>query len=208
MTSGSSCRRAELCSRWTASEEDPLNLVSPWAQGAEMIAGCGDLERLLPRHSGREHGGEKEACQVRDLHRKTPCEAGGLIVCPGIRCILRWNVSALDLHREGRTEPSERRHDIGVSDPQCQPAAKRWWAWRIVAPGGCFVHVGVHPCFCGRFADRTDPEAIIRPGHLDGHWTKVSWTDKGLRDKVGGIALAVARSAGLVCGCRIVARFL
>jgi hypothetical protein len=59
-------------------------------------------------------------------------------------------------------------------------------AWRVVAPGGSFVHVGVHPCFCGGFADRTDPEAIIiRPGYLDGHWTKTSWTDKGLRDKVG-----------------------
>jgi SAM-dependent methyltransferase len=59
-------------------------------------------------------------------------------------------------------------------------------AWRVLAPGGCFVHIGVHPCFCGGFVDRTDPEAVIvRPGYLDGHWTKESWTDRGLRDKVG-----------------------
>jgi SAM-dependent methyltransferase len=59
-------------------------------------------------------------------------------------------------------------------------------AWRVLAPGGCFVHVGVHPCFCGGFVDQTDPEAIIvHPGYLDGHWTTHSWTDKGLRDKVG-----------------------
>jgi SAM-dependent methyltransferase len=59
-------------------------------------------------------------------------------------------------------------------------------AWRVLAPGGCFIHIGVHPCFCGGFADRTDPEAIIvRPGYLDRHWTKASWTDQGLRDKVG-----------------------
>ena len=57
---------------------------------------------------------------------------------------------------------------------------------RVLKPGGVFVHVGVHPCFCGGFADRTDPEAIvIRGGYLDGHWTKQSWTDQGLRDKVG-----------------------
>jgi hypothetical protein len=63
-------------------------------------------------------------------------------------------------------------------------------AWRVVAPGGYFVHIGVHPCFCGGFADRTDPEAItIRPGYIDGHWTKASWTDKGLRDKVGATHL-------------------
>jgi hypothetical protein len=26
---------------------------------------------------------------------------------------------------------------------------------------------------------------VIRPGYLDGHWTKASWTDKRVRDKVG-----------------------
>jgi SAM-dependent methyltransferase len=65
-------------------------------------------------------------------------------------------------------------------------------AWRVLAPGGCFVHVGVHPCFCGGFADRTDPEAIIlRPGYLDCHWTKASWTERGLRDKVGATHMAL-----------------
>ncbi|MFE4959707.1 class I SAM-dependent methyltransferase [Streptomyces sp. NPDC056653] len=57
---------------------------------------------------------------------------------------------------------------------------------RVLRPGGVFVHVGVHPCFCGGFADRLDPHAVvIRPGYLDGHWTKSSWTDQGVRDKVG-----------------------
>jgi SAM-dependent methyltransferase len=59
-------------------------------------------------------------------------------------------------------------------------------AARVLRPGGMLVHVGVHPCFCGGFADRGDPEAVvIRPGYLDGHWTKASWTDRGVRDKVG-----------------------
>jgi SAM-dependent methyltransferase len=57
---------------------------------------------------------------------------------------------------------------------------------RVLRPGGVFVHVGVHPCFCGGFADRSDLNAVvIRPGYLDGHWTKASWTDKGVRAKVG-----------------------
>lgn len=61
---------------------------------------------------------------------------------------------------------------------------------RILQPGGLFVHIGVHPCFCGAFADRTDPDAIVvRPGYLDGAWTKVSWTDQGVRDKVGATHL-------------------
>jgi SAM-dependent methyltransferase len=59
-------------------------------------------------------------------------------------------------------------------------------ASRVLRPDGFFVHIGVHPCFCGGFVDRSDPDAIIvRPGYLHGHWTKDSWTDRGLRDKVG-----------------------
>jgi SAM-dependent methyltransferase len=57
---------------------------------------------------------------------------------------------------------------------------------RVLRPGGTFVHVGVHPAFCGGFADRSDPEAVvIRPGYLDGHWTRASWTDRGVRNRVG-----------------------
>lgn len=57
---------------------------------------------------------------------------------------------------------------------------------RVLRPGGLFVHIGTHPCFCGGFADRSDLEAVvIRPGYLDGHWTKASYTDQGIRDKVG-----------------------
>ena len=63
-------------------------------------------------------------------------------------------------------------------------------AARVLQPGGRFVHIGVHPCFCGGFADRSDPAAVvIRPGYLDSHWTKASWTTKGVRDKVGATHL-------------------
>lgn len=66
-------------------------------------------------------------------------------------------------------------------------------AARVLRPGGLLVHVGVHPCFCGGFADRGDPAAVvIRPGYLDGHWTKASWTDQGVRDKVGATHLPLS----------------
>ena len=59
-------------------------------------------------------------------------------------------------------------------------------AARVLRPGGALVHIGVHPCFCGGFADRNDPDAVvIAPGYLDGHWTRASWTDQGVRHKVG-----------------------
>jgi ubiquinone/menaquinone biosynthesis C-methylase UbiE len=77
-------------------------------------------------------------------------------------------------------------------------------AARVLRAGGVLVHVGVHPCFCGGFADRGDPQAVvIRPGYLDSHWTKSSWTDKGVRDKVGAthfplpVLLHAFTSAGL-----------
>jgi SAM-dependent methyltransferase len=61
-------------------------------------------------------------------------------------------------------------------------------AARVLRPGGVLVHVGVHPCFCGGFADRRDSDAVVvRPGYLDSHWTTASWTDQGVRDKVGAI---------------------
>jgi SAM-dependent methyltransferase len=66
-------------------------------------------------------------------------------------------------------------------------------AARVLRPGGRVVHIGVHPCFCGGFADRSDPAAVvIRPGYRDGHWTKASWTANGVRDKVGATHLPLS----------------
>lgn len=31
---------------------------------------------------------------------------------------------------------------------------------RVLAPGGVFVHIGVHPCFCGGFAEGGGPTPI------------------------------------------------
>lgn len=71
---------------------------------------------------------------------------------------------------------------------------------RILEPGGVFVHVGVHPCFCGGFADAADPATgvIIKPGYLDNSWTRDSWTDQGIRDKVGASHFPLAALLNMV----------
>jgi SAM-dependent methyltransferase len=72
-------------------------------------------------------------------------------------------------------------------------------------PGGVFAHVGVHPCYIGAFADRSDPAGVrISPGY----WTRErrfdSWSSRGVRDKVGathlplGDLLNALTDAGLV----------
>jgi len=68
-----------------------------------------------------------------------------------------------------------------------------------------FVHVGVHPCFCDGFADRSDPGAVVlRSGYSDRYWTKESWTDRGIRDKVGATHVPLAELMNAVVDAGLV----
>jgi hypothetical protein len=79
---------------------------------------------------------------------------------------------------------------------------------RVLEPGGVFVHIGVHPCFCGDFADRGDVEAIvIRPGYLDAGWTPAiaptagrTGRDGQVRMKVGAAHMPLAALVNLFHG--------
>jgi SAM-dependent methyltransferase len=77
---------------------------------------------------------------------------------------------------------------------------------RVLAPGGVFVHVGVHPCFCGAFADRADPAAtVIRPGYRERGYSRDSWTSQGVRDKVGAMHFPLAELLGAFVAARLTA---
>lgn len=93
---------------------------------------------------------------------------------------------------------------LAHTDMPDYPAAVAEMA-RVLAPGGRLVHVGVHPCFCGAFADRSDQErVVIDGGYAERERTFRSWNSHGVRARVGAWHLPLAdlltavTAAGLV----------
>lgn len=57
---------------------------------------------------------------------------------------------------------------------------------RVLQPGGRFVHLGVHPCFVGAFADWSDrPRVVVDERYADRSHTYDSWCPTGVRARVG-----------------------
>lgn len=79
------------------------------------------------------------------------------------------------------------------SDLPDYPAVLRHAA-RVLRPGGVFVHVGLHPCYCGAFANRGHPEGVlIQSGYREaGVRSTKSWTDEGIRSKIGAYHLPLS----------------
>ena len=64
---------------------------------------------------------------------------------------------------------------------------------RVLRPGGRFVHLGVHPCYVGAFADRSDTGRIVIDTRYDDRsHTYDSWTLAGVRARVGAWHLTLA----------------
>jgi SAM-dependent methyltransferase len=75
---------------------------------------------------------------------------------------------------------------------------------RVLRPGGRFVHLGVHPCFTGAFADRRDPvRIVIDDRYASRAHTFDTWCPNGVRARVGAWHVPLAdllngvRAAGL-----------
>ena len=59
-------------------------------------------------------------------------------------------------------------------------------AVRVLAPGGCFVHVGVHPCFVSPAAERLADGVRIHTGYRAAGWQeRTPFTGNAVRSRVG-----------------------
>ncbi len=68
---------------------------------------------------------------------------------------------------------------------------------RTLRPGGIFAHTGLHPCYVGAFADRSDPSGIIiTPGYWRRERRFEAWSTRGVRAKVGATHLPVGDLLG------------
>lgn len=57
---------------------------------------------------------------------------------------------------------------------------------RALRPGARFVHLGVHPCFVGAFADWSDrPRVVLNSRYADRSHTYDAWCPTGVRARVG-----------------------
>jgi ubiquinone/menaquinone biosynthesis C-methylase UbiE len=57
---------------------------------------------------------------------------------------------------------------------------------RVLRPGGRFVHIGVHPCFVGAFADRSDrPRVVVDPRYGERSRSFDGWCPTGVRARLG-----------------------
>ncbi|MCW3841731.1 methyltransferase domain-containing protein [Micromonospora yasonensis] len=66
-------------------------------------------------------------------------------------------------------------------------------AARVLAPGGRLVHIGVHPCYVGAFADRSDPgRIVVDGGYAERDRSFRSWNSTGVRARVGAWHLPLA----------------
>jgi SAM-dependent methyltransferase len=80
-------------------------------------------------------------------------------------------------------------------------------ASRVLRSGGRFVHLGVHPCFTGAFADRSDPARIvIDDRYADRSRSFDAWCPAGVRARVGAwhVPLADLLNGVTAAGLRLV----
>lgn len=78
---------------------------------------------------------------------------------------------------------------------------------RVLRPGGQFVHLGVHPCYIGAFADWSErPRIVVDARYADRARSFEAWNPAGVRARVGAwhLPLADLLNATTAAGLRLV----
>jgi len=78
---------------------------------------------------------------------------------------------------------------------------------RVLRPGGRLLHVGVHPCFTGAFADwSARPKVVVDERYADRSRSFDAWNPAGVRARVGAwhVPLADLLNAVSAAGLRLV----
>ncbi|MGW3409846.1 class I SAM-dependent methyltransferase [Streptomyces sp. NPDC000888] len=78
---------------------------------------------------------------------------------------------------------------------------------RVLRPGGRFVHLGVHPCYIGAFADWSDrPRIVVDERYADHSRSFDAWNPAGVRARVGAwhLPLGDLLNATTAAGLRLV----
>jgi SAM-dependent methyltransferase len=147
-----------------------LDELIPTGSGPAVDLGCGTgLNADVVRRRGYTVvGADVSADQLRLARSRMP--------------VVRADAGALPLRdRVARLAVSVLTH-TDVEDYRSLVAE----AVRVLAPGGCFVHVGVHPCFVSPAAERLADGVRVHPGYRAGGWQeRTPFTGNAVRSRVG-----------------------
>jgi hypothetical protein len=94
---------------------------------------------------------------------------------------------------------------LAHTDVPDYPAVLREVA-RTLTPDGWFIHIGVHPCFVGAFADWSRwPQVVADSRYADRSHSFDTWSPAGVRARVGAwhIPLADLLNAVVGAGLRV-----
>jgi SAM-dependent methyltransferase len=153
----------------------------------DLACGTGTYAHVFRTLGWTPFGVDLSQAQLRYARERMPVAAGDAAV-PPVRPGALAAVSAVMCHT-----------DIDDYAAVCRALSP------ALRPGGIFAHVGLHPCYVGAFADRSNPsQIIVTPGYWRRERRFEAWSPRGVRAKVGATQLPIAdllnafTSAGLV----------